>query len=143
MILDIQTLFSDQQAITASVISDNVYDLRPVGVAKGQSLSRDVGPGNPINLLIQVTEDFDNLTSLAIQVVTDDDEAFGSATVVQEQTILLADLVAGKQSAMQFIPIHVEEDFVAINYVVTGSAPTQGKITAGVSGGNDSNNNTY
>ena len=143
MILDSQSLFSDAQAITASAVSTNVIDLRPVGTAKGQVLIRDIGPGNPIELLIQVVEDFDALTSLTIDIQVDDNVAFSSAKVGQSQGILLADLAAGKQSAMQYIPVHTDEAFLRLNYTVTGSNPTVGKITAGVSGGNDSNNNTY
>jgi hypothetical protein len=130
MILDEQTLFSDQQAITASAASSNVIDL---GVAK------DLGPGVPIPILIQVTEDFNNLTNLAVALEVDDADTFGSPKIVQTTTVLLADLVAGKQIPPMYVPQDVDERYARLNYTVTGTAPTTGKVTAGLSMGNQTN----
>lgn len=130
MILSNEDLFSDQQAITATALSENVLDL---GVAK------DLGKGVPIPILIQVTEDFNTLTNLIITLEVDDSEAIDSATVVQSTTVLLADLVAGKRVPPMFLPEGVSERYCALRYTVTGTPPTTGKITAGFTMGNQTN----
>jgi hypothetical protein len=144
MILDSQALFSDDQAITATAISTNVLDLGVPGTPrKGNALVRDVGPGNPLTLLCQVTETFDACTSIAITVEVSAAAALTSSKVLSSQTILLADLVRGKQLNIQAIPNDADLRYLGIRYTVAGSAPTVGKFTAGISAGNDTNNNTY
>lgn len=129
MILDNQTLFSDQQAITASVASTNTIDLGPIA----SGMIRDIGPGAPISLQIQVTEAFNNLTSLAVAIQVDDNSAFSSATtVVTSAAIGPALLLPGYRFLMDFIPRLVNERYVRLFYTVVGTAPTTGKITAGV-----------
>lgn len=144
MILDSQNLMSDQQAIVATAVSTNVLDLRPVGIAKKtQQLVRDIGSGSKVPLLIQVTEDFDALTSLTIDLQVSADEAFSSPISVVSESVLLADLLEGRQSPIGEVPIHTDQPFMRMAYTVVGSNPTVGKITAGISGGNATNNNTY
>lgn len=130
MILDKQTLFSDQQAIVATAISENVIDL---GVAK------DLGKGVPIPVLIQVTEDFNTLTSLTVDLEVDDNAGMASAKVVQSVSVLLADLVAGKRIPPMYLPEGMDEQYTALRYTVVGTNPTTGKITAGISMGNQTN----
>ena len=90
MIFDQQTLLSDNQAITADAASTNVIDLGPIA----SGVVRDIGKGQPIPLRIQVTETFNNLTSMTFAVQVDDNEAFGSPkTVWTSQAILLAQLL--------------------------------------------------
>ena len=124
MIFDKENLFSDQQAVTETANSTNVVDL---GVK-----DRDIGRGTPIHLLVQVTEDFATLTSLDIIVQTSDAEAFGSSTdVVTVSAVPVADLVAGYQLPIQYVPRGVDGRYVRLRYVVNGSNATAGKITAG------------
>lgn len=130
MILDAQTLFSDAQAITATAASENIIDL---GVAK------DLGPGVPLPILIQVVEAFNNLTSLAVALEVDDNAAFSSAKVVQTTSVALADLVAGKQIPPMYVPQGVDERYARLNYTVTGTAPTTGAVTAGLTKGIQTN----
>lgn len=122
MYLDTQALFSDAQAITATAASTNIYDTFAEG--------RDISNGEPLRLLIQVTEDFDNLTSLKVDVETDDNEAFSSATVLQSSTVVLADLKAGKRFPIAFSP-EGNERYIRLNYTVAGTPPAAGKVTAG------------
>lgn len=124
MILDEQSLFSENQKITSTCSSTNILDLG----------KREVSFGTPVDLFIQVTEDFDKLTSLTIKVQTATDEAFTSAVTLAEQTVLLADLKAGYTSAIKFLP-KGNLGYVALNYTVTGTAPSQGAITAGLADG--------
>ena len=135
MIFDQQTLLSDAQAITATAASTNVIDLGPIKAG----IVRDIGKGKPIPLRIQVVETFNNLTSLAIALQVDDSAAFGSPKTVWSQTPVLADLKAGYVVVHEFITRGTDEQFMRLYYTVTGTAPTLGKITAGVTMGNQSN----
>lgn len=139
MILSAQQLFSDDQAITASADSTNVIDtgVRGTPVGASTALVGDLGPGNKIPLLIQVTEDFATLTSLTINVSTGSATTLG--TTIASQTIVLADLVAGAQFVIDVLPNSITERYLGIEYVVTGSNATAGKITAGISMGNQTN----
>lgn len=123
MILDKEALFSDDQAITATAVSTNVVDL---------GASRDIGKGTPVPLLIQVTEDFATLTDLTATVETSDSEDFSSSdTLATSGAIAAADLLAGYQFPVQYMPIGVKR-YVRINYTVGGTNATAGTVTAGI-----------
>ena len=125
MLLDQQALFSAAQAITATAASTNVIDT---------GSNKDVGKYGDIPLLIQVVEGFNNLTSLTVTVQTDDNSAFSSAADVLSMTIPLASLVLGYKSPVITLPMKMER-YIRLNYTVTGTAPTTGKVTAGTPGG--------
>lgn len=135
MIFDAQGLFSDSQAITADAGSTNCIDLGATGTPYGGSaLVRDVGKGCGIPISITVTEAFNNLTSLQISVQTDDNSSFSSAaTRVLTEAIPLASLTLGYQfQGIAYLPEGTNERYVRLYYDVTGTAPSTGKITAGV-----------
>lgn len=129
MLLDQQALFSAAQAITATAASTNVIDT---------GSNKDVGKYGDIPLLIQVVEGFNNLTSLTVTVQTDDNSAFSSAADVLSMTIPLASLVLGYKSPVITLPMKMER-YIRLNYTVTGTAPTTGKVTAGITGGAQTN----
>jgi len=131
-ILSAEELFSDQQAITATAASTNLYDRLAPGtwVHASAAIVDDMG-NSYVPLLVQVTEDFDNLTNLQIDFEMDDNDSFSSATVLYTETILLADLVAGKKIRVRWVPHDTTERYLRFNYTVTGSSPTTGKVTAG------------
>ncbi|MBY3038929.1 Bbp16 family capsid cement protein [Rhizobium laguerreae] len=135
MIFDNQSMLSNAQAITATAASTHTLDLGPIATG----MVRDVGKGKPIPFRLQVVEAFNNLTSLTIDLQTDDNSGFASAKSVWSQTILLANLTAGKVVLPEYLPRGTDERYVRLNYTVTGTAPTTGKITAGVTLGNQSN----
>lgn len=139
MIFSAQQLFSDDQAITASADSTNVIDLGVAGTPFGAAaaLHNDKGIGTKIPVLVQVTEAFDNLTSLEVKISTGATSALG--TTIASQTILLADLTVGKQINVDVLPNSIKERYLGIEYVVTGTAPTTGKVTAGITMGNQTN----
>ena len=129
MLLDQQALFSAAQAITATAASTNVIDT---------GSNKDVGKYGDIPLLIQVVESFNTLTSLTVTVQTDDNSAFSSATDVLSLTIPLASLVQGYKSPVITLPMKLGR-YIRLNYTVTGTAPTAGKVTAGITGGVQTN----
>lgn len=129
MLLDQQALFSAAQAITATAASTNVIDT---------GSNKNVGKYGDIPLLIQVVEGFNNLTSLTVTVQTDDNSAFSSAADVLSMTIPLASLVLGYKSPVITLPMKMER-YIRLNYTVTGTAPTTGKVTAGITGGVQTN----
>lgn len=142
MIMDRTLLFSDGQAITATTVSTNVVDLSATGTVYGANapIIRDIGNGTEIGLHVGVTQSFNNLTSLTISVETDDNAAFSSATTAfTSPAYTQAQVAAGaKQLLPTSIPVGVNERYARLRYAVAGTAPTTGKITAGVVAGRQS-----
>ena len=139
MIFSAQQLFSDDQVITASADSTNVIDLGVPGTPFGAiaPLNQDIGKGAKIPILIQVTEAFNTLTSLEVKISTGATTALG--TTIISEVILVADLVLGKQMVIDVLPNEITERYLGIEYVVVGTPPTLGKITAGITMGNQTN----
>ena len=124
MILDEQGLFSNNQKVTASVASENILDLG----------KREVSFGTPVELFIQVSEEFNNLTSLDIKVQTSAEEDFSETVDLIEQTMTLSELKKGEVSAIKFLP-KGNLGFMRLFYSVNGSAPTKGRLLAGIADG--------
>lgn len=136
MIFDQTNLLSDAQAITDTAVSTNVIDLGPLQIV------RDIGKGKPIPLLIQVVEGFAaaDAATLTVALQVDNDEAFGSPKTVWQSTALpLADLVPGKVVVPEYVTRGTDERYMRLNYTVGTGPMTAGKITAGVTMGNQSN----
>ena len=121
MILDEQGLFSNKQAVTANCVSENILDMG----------KREVSFGTPVELFIQVAEEFDNLTSLTIKVQTATDEEFSDSIDLIEHTMTLDELKQGAVSSINFLP-KGNLGYMRLSYVVAGTAPTKGAILAGV-----------
>lgn len=145
MIFDDTLLFSNAQAITADASSTNIVDLLATGTVYGAAaaLSKDVGKGNFIPLLIQVVEDFTLLTSLRVVVQCDTVENFASPKSIIETTIALADLKAGRTFPMTVVPPGTNERYLRVYYDITGTAPDAGKVTAGIVHGVQTNGVTF
>lgn len=138
MILSNESLLSNAQAVTATGLSTNVIDTGAKGTPVGgkAALLGDVGKGTKIPFVAQVVEAFDKLTSLTISVETGASASLG--TVLSSQTILLADLTAGKRIALDVVPEGVLR-YIGVRYTVTGTTPTTGKVTAGITHGAGNN----
>lgn len=135
MLLDEQTLFSDDQAVTATAASTNYMDLKAPSTPPGApaALSNNLGGGNDMQLLVQVTADFATLTSLTVTVETDDNSSFSSAaTIASSPAIAAASLVAGYIFPLAHIPMTGMERYVRLKYTVGGSNATAGTITASI-----------
>ena len=124
MILDEQGLFSNNQKVTTSVASENILDLG----------KREVSFGTPIELFVQVSEEFNNLTSLDIKVQTSIDEDFSDPVDLIEQTMTLAELKQGAVAAIKFLP-KGNLGYMRLFYTVNGSSPSKGKLFAAIADG--------
>jgi len=140
MIFSAQQIFSDDQAITATAISTNVIDLGVAGTPYGAAaaLNQDVGKGNPIPLLIQVTADLSNAADDG--TVTFTVECDSTANLATSPTVLYssgviaeADLVAGYQIPVQVLPNECTARYLGIRYTVGGTGNLNaGTVTAGI-----------
>lgn len=135
MIFDKQALFSDAQAITATAASTNVVDLGPIGNVPDV----DFGKGEKVPLLVQVVEDFNNLTSLDVALQLDSTTDFTPDKTIDLGTYALSALKAGMQINRDDLPRGLSLRYARLYYTVTGTAPTTGKITAGIVDGVQSN----
>jgi hypothetical protein len=102
-------------------------------------LNNDKGKGAKVPVLIQVTEDFATATSITVTIEVSAAAALTSPKVLATEVILLADLLAGKQTYMQCLPNGADLRYLGVRYTVGGSDATAGKITAGISMGNQTN----
>lgn len=125
---------SPGQAITATAVSTNYVDLGAMGLPQpGHTFTpvNDLGKGNRIPLLIQVTETFLTLTSLTVTIQVDDNSSFSSAaSVLASSAIPVASLVAGYQFNMDFVPPKTNERYLRLSFTVAGSNATAGKVFA-------------
>lgn len=118
--LDDLLKFSENQAITATAVSENVIDL---------GNDREIAFGNPVPLLVMVKEDFNNLTELKVTVETDSSSDFLNAVELASSTVAAANLKKGKMVPISFMPAG-NKGYVRLNYIVVGTAPTIGKVSA-------------
>lgn len=129
MIMDLQTIFSSAQAITATAISTNVLDLRQAATPT----TADEGlVGQDLWLVVQVIQAFNTLTSLTITL--ESDSAVGLATTpavhFSSGAILLAALTAGATVVRVQVPSGNYQRYAGLRYTVGGSNPTLGTVTA-------------
>lgn len=144
MIFDRTELFSDRQPVTATTASTNVWDTGATGTVYGAAspLRRDMGKGEEAPLAIRVVESFNNLTSLTVGYQVADDAAFtqNATTVLTGGPYTLAQLQSGAAHILpDEIPIGADRRYHRLFYTVTGTAPTLGRITAGITAGNQTN----
>ena len=118
MMIDYSLLYSDDQAITATAASTNTVDQVKAG-----------GPYQGARLVVKCSESFDLLTSLGIAFQTSADGSTWETLV--EKTVLLADLTANSELLNIDVPAQLKE-YTRVNYTVTGTAPTTGKVWAGI-----------
>lgn len=123
MLLDDKNLVSRDQAITATAVSTDVLDLGAAGRAGGNGLDQ----------FVHVTEAFNNLTSLAIAVQSSNDPAFGSFTTHQtvSRTLAGGQLALGQRIDLGEL-VEGTLRYVRFNYTVTGTTPSTGKVTGGI-----------
>jgi hypothetical protein len=147
MILDRTGLLSENQVITATTASTNVIDIGPFGTpyGAGSPLRRDLGRGTDIPIVVQATESFNNLTGFQISVQTSADAAFTSPTTVfTSPTYTLAQMaVNGAHLLPDTLPVNTAQRYFRLLYTVTGTAPSTGRITAGITLARQTNRGVY
>lgn len=139
MNLDIQNLFSDQQAVTGTgnILSTNAIDMGVAGtVAKdGAAVYHDLGRGGEdVEVFAQVVADCVGGTSLTFQLVMADDAALTTNLSVVQQTdaIPLATLKAGYQARFSCLPAGLSKRYLGMRYVAAGTFTAGGKVTSGL-----------
>jgi hypothetical protein len=131
MIIDDFNTFSRLQAITATAPSADTIDLGPLGGVPNANLVQNIGIGEPSYLVIRVGQVFNTLTSLTVDVQTDDAIGFGSPIVLATTgAIPLAQLTANTVVRIIPLPPANYERYIRLNYTVTGTNPTTGTIDA-------------
>lgn len=133
MILDTQNLFSDDQALTATAASTNVIDLGAGGTpAIGASaLGRQIGIGEPVEILIQLTVDSGGTSpTLDVDLQQDTVAAFSSATNIASSE-QLAGGSAGDRVSIHWVPHGQSERYLRVYYTLGGTSPTY-TVTAGI-----------
>lgn len=135
-IFDETLQFSKAQAVTVTAASTNTIDLGKPGRVLGNKadMQLDVGPGYPLQLHVSVVETFATLTSLEIEIQSSPTTSFGSTGL---RTVSLGKfarsiLLAGKQTPFNIMPNDLNNRYIRLRYVVTGTTATAGKITAGI-----------
>jgi hypothetical protein len=99
------------------------------------AIARNLGDGTDIPLLLQITEQFNNLTSLTITFESADNAALSTNPIVMATTgaIPLAALLLGYRPLMtRIVPHGLMKDFCGFRYTIAGTAPTLGKVTAAI-----------
>ncbi|MEL6411297.1 MAG: Bbp16 family capsid cement protein [Pseudomonadota bacterium] len=136
MILDKTLTLAENQAITATAISENVINWPDVDVVPLETgaIHRNLGAGEEVPVLMQVTEDFAGLTSLTIELVTAQNAALTTGDVVLYTTpaIAVADLVAGYRTSMRWLPDTRMLRYFGARFTVGGANATAGRVTVAI-----------
>lgn len=117
MMIDKNLVFSEEQKITATAASAKKVDT----IDGGAEYSN-------LWVVVLVKEAFNTATSLTLSLRQADAEGMGSADTLVSTVVPLADLKAGAAFGFR-LPLF-NKRYLDMNYTVTGSNPTTGKITA-------------
>ena len=113
MIIDYNLQLSDAQSVTADAASTNVIDL---------GADRDIGPGEDMKIVVSFDVAMGGSSpTLAVQVQTDDNSSFSSASTVQTSRTISA--AAAGDTLVMGLP-DTNERYIRLNYDVGGSSPT-------------------
>lgn len=116
MFIDAQNLFSDSQALTATAASTNLIDL---------GVDRDIGVGEPLAVVLTVEVAADATTgneTYQVDVETDDNSSFSSASVIARRIPTAAELALG---TVMVIPLpNTNERYLRLNYTLGGTTPS-------------------
>jgi hypothetical protein len=133
MILNMNETFSENQAITATAISTNVITFPLTGTVVGEAaaVARNLGAGNEIPLMIQVTEAFATATTITFSLESSAVVGLTSATVHwTSPAIAIATLVPGYKLPVRILPDGTMLQYLGMRYTVGGASATAGKVTA-------------
>ena len=141
MIFSANLLFSENQDVSQTAgtyVSTNVVNTGAGGTVYGaaSALSRNVGPGNKIPILVQMTEGLDSsggAATITFQIETADVEAFSSTNVIiaQSRAFTEAEALAGFKWGIDVLPSDCKQ-YLRVKYVIAGETSTAGTVTSGV-----------
>lgn len=140
MILDKTQQFASAQACTTTN-GTNVIDLGAPGTVLGTTvaLSRDVGPGEPIPFMAQVTTAFSGVGTFTLRIITAPTTSLTGGTVVAAtQAFTATPLVAGYQIPLSILPNQLTGRYLGIDYVISTTTLT-GSVTAAIVAGLQTN----
>jgi hypothetical protein len=125
MLFDVETLFSNRQAVTTTGNSANAID---TGAA------RDLLAGEALTLVVQVSTAFTagGAAALTVALETDDNVSFSSATTLfTSPAIPVAALTAGARPVQIRVPRGAER-YLRLVYTVATGPMTAGAVIAGL-----------
>lgn len=131
MILDLQSKFSDAQAVTVTAISTNVLDLRnaaaPALVDEGMS-----GPETWLVIHVPTAFTAAGAATMTITVESDSTANLATAPVVHftSPAIPVASLVAGYNAVKVQLPSADYKRYLGIRYTIATGPMTAGAINA-------------
>jgi hypothetical protein len=115
MFIDKLLEFSDAQAMTATADSTNVVDL---------GSDRDVGPGEPLYLVVQVDVALEGTTgdeTYVVELETDDNAAMTSSSIIGTLTFTEDDPIGTRQ----YLVVGANnEQYLQVVYTLGGTTPT-------------------
>jgi len=123
MMYDKLLTFGTDQAVTSTAASTDIIDLGAV---------RDIGNGEPMELVILCTESATASGSATVTFTfeTDDNSGFSSALVLAGTSAIgKASLTAGTEVLRVKVPLGVER-YLRVNYTVATGPLTAGRFTA-------------
>lgn len=113
MIIDYNLQFSDAQSLTADAASTNVIDL---------GADRDIGPGEALNIVVTLDVAMGGTSpTMAVQVQTDDNDSFSSATTVLTSRTISSG--AAGETLVLSVP-DTNERYIRLYYDLGGTSPT-------------------
>lgn len=115
MIIDSLLEFSDAQPVTTTADSTNVVDL---------GNDRNVGPGEPLYLVVNVDvalDDGESNETYVVELETDDNAAMSSSTIIGTLTFNRGDAAGTKQ----YLEVGAEnEQYLQVVYTTGGTTPS-------------------
>lgn len=127
MIIDKENVFDADATVTIADTTQNSTNIIDLGddSARIQALNEK----GDVELFVQVTTAFSGGTSLKVELLSDNDEAFGTPkTVLASAAVATASLVAGYQFPLGKLP-RIDEQYLRLKYTVVGTM-SAGKVFA-------------
>lgn len=136
MLLDKLNTMSDAQSLAGAaattLCTNSIYLRGTSGFTTdelGNTPLNDPGRSPGLDLLVEVVEDFAGGTSCKVDLVSDDNEALSSPTVLSSTAVIAeASLKAGYQFRIA-LPVGISEAYLGCQYTTVGTH-TAGKVTA-------------
>lgn len=130
MILDLQTKFSDLQAVTSTAISTNVIDL--IQGTSPTTLDEGIGDGVWLNIIVGTAATAAGAATVTFSLESDSTADLATSATVHWTSAAIgkATLVAGYQVARIKLPSDNYERYLGVRYTVATGPLTAGTFLA-------------